>query len=161
MQPGKFDKQTTCFKSENLSCIDLILINKKELFKHSEFTQLGISSRHSFDVTSLKSQLLKGNTKTKIYRDYSEFNIGALRENLDKSLSGRNACLYKHFQNTFVQTLNRHAPFKTKYLVSTKIFSWQRHWLRKTIKHRSKLKSVINPGQMKTLLAVKSKGIFV
>lgn len=28
----------TCFKSENLSCIDLILTNKKELLKHSEVT---------------------------------------------------------------------------------------------------------------------------
>ena len=47
----------TCFKSENLSCIDLILTNKKELLKHSEVTQVEISYHHSFIVTSLKVNL--------------------------------------------------------------------------------------------------------
>ena len=62
-------KKPTCFQSENLSCINLILTSKKELFKHSEAIQVGMFDHHSFVVRSLKSQLVKGNAKTKVYRD--------------------------------------------------------------------------------------------
>ena len=41
--------------------------------------QGGISDHHSFVVTSLKSQLVKGNAKTKISWGYSKFNIGGYR----------------------------------------------------------------------------------
>ena len=52
-----------CFQSENLWCTDLILINKKELLKHLEVIQLGISDHHGFAVTSLKIQFVKGRGK--------------------------------------------------------------------------------------------------
>ena len=51
------------FKSENLSCMDFILTNKKELFKHSEIIQLKISDHLGFVATFIKSQLAKGNAK--------------------------------------------------------------------------------------------------
>ena len=54
--------------------MDLILTNKEELFKNTDFIEVGISDRHSLIVTALKSQLLKGNTKIKLYGDYSSFN---------------------------------------------------------------------------------------
>ena len=68
-----FDKQTNLFP--NWKSVDVTLTNKK----HSEVMQGGISDHHSFVVTSLKSQLVKGNAKTKISWGYSKFNIGGYR----------------------------------------------------------------------------------
>ena len=39
----------------------------------------GISDHQSLIITALKSQLVKGNAKTKVYRDYSEFNMDRAR----------------------------------------------------------------------------------
>ena len=75
--------KSACFQSENLSCIDLTLATKKELFKNSEVIQVEISDHHSFVVTSLKSRFVKDNAKTKICRDYGKFNMDASKEDLD------------------------------------------------------------------------------
>ena len=56
-------KKPTCFQSKNPSCIDLILTNKKELFKNSNMLEGAISDHHSLIITALKSQLVKGNAK--------------------------------------------------------------------------------------------------
>ena len=68
-------KKPTCFQSAKPNCIDLILTNKKELFKNSNVLEVGISDHHSFIVTALKTQLIKGNTKMKLHRDYSSFQM--------------------------------------------------------------------------------------
>ena len=57
----------TCFQSENLPCVDLTLTSMKELFIYSEVIQVGISDHHSFVITSLKSQLVRGNKNTQRY----------------------------------------------------------------------------------------------
>ena len=36
----------TCFQSANSTCIDLILTNKKSLFKNSNVLEVGISDHH-------------------------------------------------------------------------------------------------------------------
>ena len=77
-------KKPTCFQSKNPTCIDLILTNKKELFKNSNVFEVGISDHHSFIITALKSQFVKGNAKTKLYRDYSSFNMDNFKAELDE-----------------------------------------------------------------------------
>ena len=57
----------TCFQPENPSCIELVLTNKKELFKHPEAIQVEISHHHSFFVAFLKSKLVKGNANIQKY----------------------------------------------------------------------------------------------
>ena len=79
---GTFDmesliKKPTCFQSATPNCIDLILANKKELFKNSNVLEVGISD-HIFIATALKSQLIKENAK-KLYRGYSTFQMEMLR----------------------------------------------------------------------------------
>ena len=61
-----FIKKPTFFQLSNPRCIDLILTNKKELFKNNDVFESGISDHVSFIVTALKRQLLKGNAKTKL-----------------------------------------------------------------------------------------------
>ena len=55
-------------------------------FKNSNVSEAGISDHHSFTITALKSQLFKGNTKTKINYDYSEFNMDNFKVELDSKL---------------------------------------------------------------------------
>ena len=43
----------TCFQSEKRRCIDLILTNKKSLFKNSKTFEDGISDHHQLVSTSL------------------------------------------------------------------------------------------------------------
>ena len=66
--------KTTCFWSANTICIDSIQTNKKSLFKNSNVLEVGISDHYSFITTALRTLLIKGNAKMKIYRDYKTFN---------------------------------------------------------------------------------------
>ena len=104
-----------CFQSSNPTCIDLILTNKKEFFKNTDVIEVGISDHHSLIVTALKSLLLKGNAKTKLYRDYNSFNIDHFKEDLDNNLKNNSITEYSHFQNIFLEILHKHAPIKKRY----------------------------------------------
>ena len=44
-------------------------------------------TRKNFIVTALKSQLVKRNTKTKLYRDYSEFDMDNFKAELDDKMN--------------------------------------------------------------------------
>ena len=74
----------------------------------------GISDHHSLIITALKSQLVKGNAKTKLYRDYSEFNMDNFKAELDDKLKSGVVTEYSNFQNIFIQILNNHALAKKK-----------------------------------------------
>ena len=107
-------KKPTRFQSKNPTCIDLILTYKKDLFKNSDVLEIGISDHHSFIITTLKSQHVKGNAKIKLYRDYSEFNIDNFKAELGDNLNSGIVREYSNFQNIFIQVLNNHAPAKKK-----------------------------------------------
>ena len=106
-------KKSTCFQSKIPNCVDLILTNKKDLFKNFSVLELGISDHHSFIITTLKSKLGKRNTKTKSYRDYSEFSMGNFKTELDNKLSDI-ITEYSNFQNIFIQVFNNYALVKKK-----------------------------------------------
>ena len=74
-------EKPACFQSTSpTSCIDLILTNKKEFFKSSNVLEVGISDHPSLIITALQSRLVKGNAKTKLYRDYDSFDIKLFRK---------------------------------------------------------------------------------
>ena len=98
----------TRFQSANPTCIDLILTNKKSLFKNSNVLEVGISNHHSFITTALRTQLIKGNTKMKMYRDYKTFNIDFFQRDLRESLENHTGYDYSYFQNIFMTLLNKH-----------------------------------------------------
>ena len=100
-------KKPTCFQSTSPSCIDLILTNKTKFFKNSNVLKVGISDQYSFIVTALRSKLVKGNAKTKLYRDYNSFDIKVFKEGLVN---------FSDFQNTFATVLYKHASIKKKVL---------------------------------------------
>ena len=141
-------KKPTCFQSSNPTCIDLILTNKKEFFKNTDVIEVGISDHHSLIVTALKSLLLKGNAKTKLYRDYNSFNIDHFNEDLDNNLKNNNITEYSHFQNIFLEILHKHAPIKKK-ILRFNDNPFMTKALRKAIMHRSKLKNIFHKTRAK------------
>ena len=116
-------KKSTCFQFSNLTCIDLILANKKEHFKNTEVTEVKTSDHHSLIVAALKSQLLKGKAKTKLYSDYSSCNIDLFKEDLDSN-NLKNNCIteYSHFPNiVWKSTININIYQKKLYNAQVKI----------------------------------------
>ena len=153
-------KKPACFHSKNPSCIDLILTNKKNLFKNSNALEVGILDYRSLILTALKNQLVKGNAKTKLYRDYSEFNMDNFKAELDDKLKSDVVTEYSNF----VQFLNNHAPAKKKnVLFNNSLFMTKT--LRKAIMHRSRLKYIYIYISVKEMInigeSIKSKEIFV
>ena len=51
--------EPTCFQSANGKCIDLILTNRKNLFKKSNVIEVGISDHHSFIMTPIHDKIIK------------------------------------------------------------------------------------------------------
>ena len=96
---------------------------------------------NSLSITALKSQLVKGNAKTKLYRDYSEFNMDNFKAELDDKLKSGVVTEYSNFQNIFIQVLNNHAPAKKK-IVRFINSPFMTKTLRKAIMHRSRLKYI-------------------
>ena len=88
-------KKPTCFQSKYPRCIELILTNKNDFFENSNVLEVGILDHHSFVITALKRQLVKGNAKTKLYRDYTEFNMDNFKGELDDKLKSGIITVFK------------------------------------------------------------------
>ena len=67
-------------------------------------------------VRALKNQLLKGNVKTKLYREYISFNLDITKKTLkiaSKIILSKNTPIFKIF---FLEILHKRAPIKRKIL---------------------------------------------
>ena len=119
--------------------------------------EAGISDHHNLIITALKSQLVKGNAKTKLYPDYSEFNMDNFKAELDDKLKSGVVTEYSNFQNIFIQVLNNYAPAKKENVR----FNMTKT-LRKAIMHRPRLKNNIFVREMiKIGKIIRSKETFV
>ena len=137
-----FNKETNLF-SVLKSNLHRSYFNKQEFFKNTDVIEVGISDHHSLIVTALKSLLLKGNAKTKLYRDYNFFNMDHFKEDLDNNLKNNSITKYSHFQNIFQEILHKHAPIKKEILrFNDKPFMTKA--LRKAVMHRSRLKNIFH-----------------
>ena len=73
---------STCYKSINPTCIDLILNNKKNHFMKSATLETGLSDHHKLVATILRKLISKGNSRKMFYRDYKRFNKKKLETEL-------------------------------------------------------------------------------
>ena len=64
---------STCYKSINPVCIDLILTNKKNHFMKSATFEIDLSDHHKLISIILRKTLSKGNSKKMFYRDYKRY----------------------------------------------------------------------------------------
>ena len=112
-----------------------------EFFKNCTIFEVGISDHHSVIVIAVRSRLVYGNTKAKLYRDYNSFDVKLFKEDLDKNLKSNNAVSFSDFQNTFVTVFLKHAPIK-KNILRFNNSPFMPTALRKAIMHRSKLQNI-------------------
>ena len=133
----------TCFQSKKPRCIDLILTNKKSLFKNSKTFEVGISDHHHLVLTSMRSQYIQGNPKIKFYRDYKSFNFESFNNELNELLKSEKDMNYSLFESIFLQVLNAHAPVKKK-IQRFNNNPFMTKQLRKAIMHRSRLKNIFD-----------------
>ena len=82
--------------------IFFLILTKKDLFKNSNVLEVGISDHHSLINAALKSQLVKGNKKTKLYRDYIEFNMDNFKAELNHKLKSGIITEHSNFQSIFI-----------------------------------------------------------
>ena len=111
-------------------------------------------------MTALRSQLVKGNAQTKLYRDYYSFDVNLFKEDLNKNLKSNNKFDFSDFQNTFIIALHKHSPIKKKiHIFNNSPFMSKA--LRKAVMHRSKLKNIFNKKMADVNWANYKNGIFV
>ena len=70
-------KSKTCYKSQEGSCIDLIITSRHSLHQYSHVFETGISDYHLMVCTMLKSTYAKLEPKI-LYHSYKEFNKESL-----------------------------------------------------------------------------------
>ena len=112
-------KEATCFKNINSpSCIDLILTNKSLCFQNTTVIETGLSDFHKLTLTVMKSSFQKQLPKILNYRNYKRFDNTSFHNDLMYEISkiGLNAITCEQFENIFMETLNKHAPSKTRYV---------------------------------------------
>lgn len=63
-------------------------------------------------MTTLNSELIKGNPKIRLYRNYRNFDVEAFKQDLNNILKHPQRTDYFYSQNMFTWVLNKHAPPK-------------------------------------------------
>ena len=109
-------KKPNCYQPNILSCTDLILTNKKSLFKLSNTFETGLSDHHKLVCTIVKSGGFKGAPIEKIYQSYKTFDVSNFKNTLKFELEKVKSERYGEFEAVFLKELNKHAPLKKKLL---------------------------------------------
>ena len=132
-------KKPTCHQSDTSSCIELILTNRKNLFKLSNTLETGLSDHHKLVCTILKSEGFKGEPIEKIYISYKTFDVNNFKNTLKFRLAKVKRECYGEFEAAFLKELNKYVPLKKKFL---------RHnnnpFMTKDLRKRSKLRNIFN-----------------
>ena len=105
-------KNNTCFKGVG-SCIDLILTNRKYCFKNTSSYETGISDHHHLIFSIMKTTFASEEPKKFVYRDYKTFCPENFKNDLLPKTVDENVD-YSKFEKEYIDTLNKHAPKKTK-----------------------------------------------
>ena len=134
-------KDKTCFKNpDNPSCIDLFITNNPRSFQNTSAVSTGLSDCHKMVVTVLKTTFKKAKPKEILYRDYKNFDGNSFKLELHNALDSKGITNYSHFENVFVDVLNKHAHIKKK-TVRANNAPYMTKALRKAIMKRSELES--------------------
>ena len=105
-------KNKTCFKGTG-SCIDLILTNRKYSFKNTPSYETERHDHHHLIHTVMETTIKCEESKKLIYWNYSNFFQKHFQSDLLMNI-GNGKGNYLKFDKNFVETLDKHAPKKTK-----------------------------------------------
>ena len=147
-------KGNTCLKGK-VSCIDLILTNRRCSFKHTCLTETSLSDHHHLISSVMKTTFEKEESKVLVYRDYKNFSFNSFKSELLSKFHHNNVT-FTSLDNNFVNVLNQQAPKKSKAFCGnqkphlTKL-------LRSAIMKRSRLKNKANKSQLPANLSTYKK----
>ena len=132
----------TCFKSPiNPSSVDVILTNKSRSFQNSTNIETGLSDFHLMTICTMRSFFPKQIPIVVKYRSYRQYNSVAFNDDLQYKLSSMSYnSPYDEFEAVFVETLNKHAPLKEKYIRANNS-PFMNKIISKAIMNRSRLKN--------------------
>ena len=110
---------STCFKSNKGTLIDLMLTNKPKSFYKSHSFVTGLSDYHKLVVSILRTSFQKLPPKFVIYRNQKNFHESNFLRDLDSRLIQGELCKncddpYTKMSEIFSEVLNYHAPLKQK-----------------------------------------------
>ena len=94
-------KSNTCFKGDG-SCIDLILTNRKLLFKNSTSFETDLSDHHNLIYSMLKTTFHKEEPKPLTYCDYKMFSLETFSSELLLKLESQENNDYQIFEKTLL-----------------------------------------------------------
>ena len=134
---------STCYKSINPTCIELILTNKKNHFMKSATFETDFSDHHKLIATIFRKAISKGNSKKIFYRDYKRFDQKKFETELKLKLNSQTNLRYSTFQAAFLEILNKIAPVNVK-VPRFNNNAFMTKSLRKSIMLRSRLKNNFN-----------------
>ena len=128
-------------KSQEGSCIDLIITSRHSLHQFSHVFETGISDHYLMVYTMLKSTYTKLEPKILRKHSYKDFNKESFLRDLEHGLN--NIGNFAKFNDEFKAILDHHAPIKqSKLRGNTKPHI--NKTLRKEIMKRSRLKNKAN-----------------
>ena len=136
-------KEPTCFKNyDNPSCIDLILTNKQKSFQNTTILETGLSDFHKMTCTVLKLHFKHAAPKIINYRSYKNYNAQSFNAELEFVLQENNFIDMSNdeFTKLVLETLEKHAPMKTKYIRANQSPFITKE-IRKSIMKRTQLKN--------------------
>ena len=134
-------KENTCFKNAlNPRSIDLILTNVNLAFQHTCSYFTGLSDFHKLVLSVLKISFTKNEPKKLFYRDYKHFNASSFQNDLSLNFSSGKIDSCSTFTKSYLDTLNVHAPLKSK-LIRANSAPYISKVLRKAIMKRSALET--------------------
>ena len=134
-------KQSTCFKYDGGSCIDLLITNSKFLFLKTTFFVTGLNDYHHMIYTILKTKFEKFEPKKSVYRNFKQYDSDQFRLDIFNSMSAMGT--HAVFENYFVLMLDKNAPKKTKTLRGNQKLHFNEN-VRRQIMIRSRLENKAN-----------------
>jgi len=139
-------KTKTCFKSDEGSCIDLILSNQKYGLQKTGSWDTGLSDFHHLIYTQLKSRYTRLQPRKVNYRCYNNFIEENFLTDLSLKITSSNINEIESFENKFETVLNRHAPRKSRIIRGNEKPHVNKD-LRKAIMDRSRLRNIYQRSQ--------------
>ncbi len=132
-------------KSDNPTCIDLILTSDKRKLANISALETGLSDFHAMVLATLKGSFRKKGPRIITYRNYSKFDSHNFREKVGEELNSKPFVTedFSTFDSTVKSILDKQAPLKKKYLRAND-GPFMTKELRKANMRRTRLKNSFN-----------------
>ena len=124
---------------DKLTCIDLILRNRPNLFQYSSTFETGLSDFHLLTVTEFKMEFHILKPKISAYRDFKSSDNAKFR--YDIVTANFNADNFGIYESTIFNAFNCYVPIKKKY-IPTNEAPFTSKELRKAIMEKRRLRNI-------------------